>query len=309
MKLDMHCHTVWSDGVNTAQELIVDAEEKWLEALFITDHDRVSFDHISDMRDAGLITVPSVEISTTNTRWDNKWLHMTYYAQSVSNVVLKVLETTRKSKLEIIGLQLHHLQWLWFYIDIDEFYAGVDWEWISNYDIARYVVSKTDNNSKLQELWCLEARKPHSDFYRKCLRRWWELYSTYSVWWDESYKPELWDISEMTHWEWILSIAHPNFTFSYDGIRGFLELYKAVYAPQLWISAIEINTKASKKWVEAILGLKQEMWDDLQLTFGSDCHRLGKPDDKHGNLWFENEFLSDDLIRREFEIFCNRLWL
>ena len=151
--------------------------------------------------------------------------------------------------------------------------------------------------------------KPHSDFYQKCLRRGGELHSEYSILWDESYKPELWDISEMTQWNWVLSIAHPNYTFSHDHIQGFRQLYKDVYKPQLWIQAIEINTKASKNWVRAILEMKQEYGNELQITFGSDCHRLWKPDDKHGDLWFENDFLSKWVIEREFWDFREKLWI
>jgi len=307
--LDMHCHTIWSDGVNTRDELIADAKSKWLEALFITDHDRVSLDHIDAMRDAGLITAPSVEISTINTLWDDKWLHMTYYANSVSEELLWILQNTKEKKLETIWEQLLHLQKKGFYIDVQEFYSGIDWEWVSNYDIARYVASKSENERKLRDIWCMDSRKPHSDFYRKCLKKWWDLCREYSVVSGAEYKPELGDISEMTQWEGILSIAHPNYTFSRDKIRGFRELYHEVYRSQLWITAIEINTTASRKWVEAILEMKQEYWNELQLTFWSDCHRLWQPDDKHGDLGFENEFLPEWVVRKDFWNFREKLWV
>jgi len=155
----------------------------------------------------------------------------------------------------------------------------------------------------------MDSRKPHSDFYRKCLKRGGDLYWEYSVAGDENYKPELSDISEMIQGQGVLSIAHPNFTFSRDGIQGFRDLYRDVYRPQLWISSIEINTKASANWVKAILEMKEEYWNELQLTFGSDCHRLWKPDDKHGDLWFENQFLDGEIVKREFRDFREKLWI
>jgi histidinol phosphatase-like PHP family hydrolase len=309
MSLDMHCHTVWSDWVNTRDELISEARDKWLEALFITDHDRVSTDYVEAIKKAGLVTVPSVEISTTNTKWDDKWLHMTYYANSVSDELLWILQNTKEEKLKTIWKQLLNLQEKGFYIDVNEFYDGIKWEGISNYDIARYIASKSENDELLIKLGCMNSPKPHSDFYRKCLKRGGPLYAVYSVAGDEDYKSELWDISELIGGEGVFSIAHPNYTFSRDRIRGFQELYRGVYRPQLWISAIEINTTASKKWVHAILEMKEEYWDELQLTFGSDCHRLWKPDDKHWDLGFENEFLDEEVVKREFWGFREKLWI
>lgn len=309
MKLDMHCHTIWSDWVNTRDELISDAKAKWLEALFLTDHDRVSLDHVDAIKKAGLVTVPSVKISTTNTKWDDKWLHMTYYANRISEELLWILRNTKEEKLKTIWEQLLYLQEKGFYVDVNEFDNGIEWEWISNYDIARYIASKNENEELLRELGCMNSPKPHSDFYKKCLRRGGIFYPKYSVAGNENYKPELSDISELIGWEGVLSIAHPNYTFSRDRIRWFRELYRDVYRPQLWIAAIEINTTASKKWVEAILEMKEEYWDELQLTFWSDCHRLWKPDDKHWDLGFENQFIPEGLIETEFWSFREKLWI
>gem|GEM_PF-6457096 len=46
--------------------------------------------------------------------------------------------------------------------------------------------------------------------------------------------------------------------------------------------------------------MKEYYGVELQLTFGSDCHRLEKPDDKHGDLGFENSFLDEKVVKREF---------
>lgn len=309
MKLDMHCHTIWSDGVNTRDEIIADAKDKWLEALFITDHDRVSLDHVDAIMKAWLTTGPSVEITTVDHERVVRDVHMTYYAHTFSDELLSVLDHTRDTKREQIMTQLEHLQELGFYINVNEFYNFCDWEWISYYNIAQYIVSKPENIWKLQELWCYQDwKKPQSIFYNKCLKKGGDLYAVYGADCNESYKPQLRDIVEMTRDTWILSFAHPNYTFDRAGIRWFTEMYQDFYLPQMWLRTIEINTRASKKWVDAILWV-QGNTSDTQLTFWSDCHRLWKPDDKHWDLWFENRFLDEETIRREFWDFRDKLWI
>ena len=69
---------------------------------------------------------------------------------------------------------------------------------------------------------------------------------------------------------------------------------------------MEVNTRATKKWVEAILLLKS-LYPNIQLTFGSDCHRVGLPDEKHGDLGFFNPHIPEAIVRWEFEKFCEKL--
>lgn len=306
MKLDMHCHTVASDGVNTRDELIVDAKNKWSQALFITDHDRVSLDHVDSIREAGLITVPSVEITTTDSErlWE-KWkdVHMTYYANHYSQELLDILARKEREKQEFISEFVKFLRERWLDISDEEFYG--------TYYIAKDVSINPDNMEKLEELWITsESEKERRTlFYKWFLNKWWRFYDDFLAerWW-EYFKPELWDIAQLVAWKWILSFAHPNFTFESQQITWFLELYRNFYLPSLWITAIEINTRASKKWVEAIIWLKEDI-PNIQLTFWSDCHRLWKPDDKHWDLWFENDFLVEEVVSREFWNFRERLWI
>lgn len=300
--LDMHCHTTGSDGIHTRDELINHAKKKWLEALFITDHDRVSLDHVNAIWDAGLITAPSVEITTTD--YDRLWetgkdIHMTYYARNFSDELLSVFERKRREKQEYISDFVVYLQEQWFDISDKGFYG--------TYYIAHDIVMNKENNWKLQQIgvkWESQEEQRRS-FYRDFLNKWKILHTTFHAErWRWYFKPQLADIADITRWEWVLSFAHPNFTFERQDIRWFLELYRDFYLPSLWISAVEINSKASQEWVWAILDLDKE-----QLTFGSDCHRLGKPDNKHGDLWFENNFLDAELVQREFWNFRDRLWI
>jgi len=310
--VDMHCHTSRSDGVSTPQELIQEAKTRGIEVLCITDHDKTSTEIIPMIERAGIATIDSVEISTRNSFGDDRSLHMTCYMQQMPIEIRNILRNTCDKKQELILAQLQHLQQKWFDIDVKEFYQqfqlqGREKSGINKYDIARYIVTKPENRKKLLSIWCEDRGKLHMSFYTLCLKRSGALYWEYGIEIDE-YEPELKQVSEIVQdTGGVLSIAHPNFTFSRAGIQGFERLYREVYQ-KLWIQAIEINTRASKKWVDAILSLKSEFGDSLQLTFGSDCHRIGKPDDKHGDLGFENDFVSQQIMSSELYNFREKLW-
>lgn len=311
--IDMHCHTHLSDGVPSPSELIAEAKERNIELLCVTDHDRSSTEILPEIQAAGMQTVSSIEISTRNTFEDDRSLHMTYYAQTIPDAVESIIRNTREQKESLILAQLEHLESKGFAVDVAEFYKGLEEEGrqksgINKYDIARYVASQDENRKKLLSLWCQDKGKLHMDFYSRCLKRTGDLYGEYGVEIEE-YEPEIATISEIARDTGaVFSIAHPNFTFARSGAGGFEKLYESVYR-ELWIKAIEINTRATKRWVDVILWLKEKYAEELQLTFGSDCHRIGKPDDKHGDLGFENIFVPEEVLQREVEGFTERVWL
>lgn len=305
-QIDQHCHTTASDWNDTHYQLIEYAKEKWLEALFITDHDKVSFDTIEDIRISGLHTVPSVEITTIDPeRFWEQWkdIHMTYYANKYSDELLGILEKKEQEKQNYVRDFVEYLRLQGFDISDENFY------W--TYYIAAEIVSNAQNTWKLRSIgldW-ETSKNILSDFYRWFLNKSWKLHLDFiSQRGHEYFKPALKDISELLQWNGILSFAHPNFTFERQHISWFLELYREFYLPKLWISAIEINTLASNKWVDAILTLKENN-PDIQLTFGSDCHEIRSSDKKHGDLWFENNFLDEAIIQREFHNFRGILWI
>ncbi|NLY90375.1 MAG: PHP domain-containing protein [Firmicutes bacterium] len=66
MALDLHTHTIYSDGLVTPEELVKRAKEKGLTGIALTDHDTVdglpSF--LTAGREIGLSCIPGVELST-----------------------------------------------------------------------------------------------------------------------------------------------------------------------------------------------------------------------------------------------------
>lgn len=309
-KFDMHCHTTISDGTSTPTALIDKAKEGNFDFLCITDHDALSTPYITQIQEAGIMTIPSVEISAVNSYDNRKSLHITYYAKGISQKLEQILANTRTQKTKLIDLQLERLKSLGFFVDTEVFYDELLSIWrqkwgIAKYDIARYIIKQPQNKDLLEKLGCTQAKKTHKDFYERALKRRGDLYEMCGVEVEE-YEPEIETLGLVAKEEnAILSIAHPNFSFSREGIHGFID--RVHQYKELWINAIEINTRATRKWVEAILSIKEQFWPDFFLTFGSDCHQIGKPDDKHGDLGFENVFIPNDMVEREIERFQEKL--
>ena len=66
-RADLHCHSTYSDGEFSPEELIALAVRSGLQGLAITDHDTVEAFAIAEpvARQAGLLLLPSCELSTT----------------------------------------------------------------------------------------------------------------------------------------------------------------------------------------------------------------------------------------------------
>ncbi|RLE08880.1 hypothetical protein DRJ00_05490, partial [Candidatus Aerophobetes bacterium] len=64
--IDLHIHTIYSDGTYTPEEVVCKAKELGLVAISITDHDSVSGleEAISAGKKLGVEVVPGVEMST-----------------------------------------------------------------------------------------------------------------------------------------------------------------------------------------------------------------------------------------------------
>jgi histidinol phosphatase-like PHP family hydrolase len=109
---------------------------------------------------------------------------------------------------------------------------------------------------------------------------------------------KIWDLSIRN--KYFLSLAHPNFTFRNDEewFRRFIDEY------QDKLNWIEINSNANREWVNLIIKTSIEYW--LILTFWSDSHHKGS-DQKHGDLWDMNKYVSEKLIEENFEDFLYEL--
>ena len=86
--VDLHVHTIYSDGTCTPQEVVDKANELNLKAIAITDHDCIDGIRpaIEAAKDSGLEIVPGVEISSSK---DDVDIHMLGYFIDWNNADLQ----------------------------------------------------------------------------------------------------------------------------------------------------------------------------------------------------------------------------
>lgn len=73
MKIDFHCHSSYSDGTYTPEQLIRRASERGVEALAITDHDTLAGYRKLKASPGDVALIPGIELSC---QWQGKCLHI-----------------------------------------------------------------------------------------------------------------------------------------------------------------------------------------------------------------------------------------
>lgn len=301
----MHFHSTASDGKSTTEEILIEATIKNLEFLALTDHDTVSNWFAEEAKQYWINSCQSVEISAKNIH-HNKSLHITFYANQIWEQVNQILTNIVRTRRELIVKQIEKLQNFGFNIDINDFYSHFEKNWrnietLNKHDIVKYIFI-SDRNVLLAYTyysWAIDI----DTFYKEFLKRWGMFFDKF--WYViKDYEPTLEQCNNFKEESsWILSIAHPNFTFERWWIDEFIKVLPN-YIEQ-WINAIEINSMATQKWVEVII--EQSKYYDLFLTFWSDNHSVWYTDSKHWDLWVLNPYLTKDFIQKEFNKYKDRL--
>ena len=112
LNLDLHCHSTFSDGVLTPQELLRRAAANGVNALALTDHDNVSglSDASQAAQECGIRFVPGVEISTT---WSELTIHIVGLGIDYENAVLREglahVRSSRGRRAELIAAELDRI--------------------------------------------------------------------------------------------------------------------------------------------------------------------------------------------------------
>lgn len=308
MKIDMHFHSTASDGYSTKEELILQAKSLWVDFLALTDHDIVSHGFQELARHHGIQSCDSVEISTNN-KEHNKSLHLTLYAREISQEIAWVLSNVIRSKTFLIEKQVEFFNLIGFDIDkiwMFQFFElqGRKRESLNKFDICSYMYRFPHNVAKAYEVNAGEAI-PLEEFYQKFLKKWGENYEQFAVRIGD-YETSLEDAHRYRKQvDGILSLAHPHVTFK----KWLIEEFESVlpYYVENGVNAIEINSKATKEWIDAILKAKERF--GLYLTFGSDNHKMGHSDNKHGEFGEVNSyFAGSDLVEKYFSEYKTKLW-
>lgn len=317
---EMHCHSRRSDGKNSLPEILEEAQRMNLEFLALTDHDVISpRDFQSDLRDIWIETCDSVEISARNYElW--KSLHLVSYARMFQDSLQDILTHTDTAKKRLRKLQFQKISKT-LGLEWDENDFGLymsqrlqrDISTSNKYDMARYFWSIESNRPKIIDAlqWFIDSDDIVTHFYEACFKRWGGLYEMYGVEIEE-YEPSV----EMTVQEvitkawWVVSLAHPNVTFSKN--KWWIpEFQKTIWNYiEKWINAIEINTQANPEWIETILKIRDTFWN-LFITEGSDCHMIwyDGQDGKHASLWVSNPHITAEQKEYFFSEFRERVWI
>lgn len=105
--MDLHTHTIYSDGDLTPDELIDLASSKNIEIMSITDHDNVlAYQHITDKK--GINLIPGVELSA---QVDKGRMHILGYGIDTNNENLnKELNDLKESNIEYFLMIIDYLR-------------------------------------------------------------------------------------------------------------------------------------------------------------------------------------------------------
>ncbi|MCH2188342.1 PHP domain-containing protein [Candidatus Gracilibacteria bacterium] len=297
---DMHFHTDASDGYATWEERLESAIKKGLHVVTPTDHDIVtSPQFIESAREQGIFTWPSVEISAHNPEQQYS-LHITHYANHYNDTLNDVLAHTREQKESLTHKRLEVLLNKDFSGSIDDFIdffkkQGRSKASLNKFDMAHYLLSYEKNMRIVQGILGDSIKNKkfiHQvlSFYESCLKDDQTFPDFYNVR-VPKYEPDI-DLlyNDIIGRDDILCIAHPNHTFkTIERFRNELPYYV-----ERGVNAVEINSCADKDWVQAIYQVIKKY--NLILTLGSDNHKPGMTDNKHGDFGVLNPNLSQDQI-------------
>jgi len=269
--------------------LLNEAKSRGMHILNYTDHDRFTLEKMLQMtHDAWIISYHSAEISACNYDWDRpKSLHLTCYLSSRSLELEAACNNTITKKVELITKQFEKLIEYGFRWDINELYryykVDRNLDMLNKYDLSRYILTKSRNNFLAADLLWVDAMKnvDPAKLLTECLQPWSPHYENFDVQ-VPYYEPSVEHIWSLAHQQsWILSIAHPNFSFADIWPDWFEKVFPQYY--EMWVNAIEISSFADIKWLSVIYRLAKKY--NLTLTIWSDNHILWQPDKTHANFW------------------------
>lgn len=108
---DLHCHSTFSDGTNTPQELVKIAQQQGLSALALTDHNTSAGlkEFMEAGKNSGLITVPGCEFTT---EWNNKEIHIVglFFREETWSEIEDFLELAHIAKINSNNLMIDKLR-------------------------------------------------------------------------------------------------------------------------------------------------------------------------------------------------------
>lgn len=97
--IDLHCHSINSDGMHTPAELIIKAQAQQLRCLSLTDHDTVAgYEALNQAAvNSGVTIINGIELST---RWKKHDIHILGYQLNHTPLLFDLIEQQNNSRVE-----------------------------------------------------------------------------------------------------------------------------------------------------------------------------------------------------------------
>ena len=272
-RVDLHCHSNFSDGTKTPSELVKIAEKQGVSALALTDHNTSL--GLSEFMKAGenssVITVPGCEFST---EWHKKEIHIVglFFKEEYWKEIEDFTELARISKSNSNDKLINSLNEAGYIFTRDEVKAMTDGEDFNRAHVARVLMAKGYVESVSEAFDTL--LKEGKGFYDPPNR-----------------------ITSMATIRFIKEfgataiMAHPLLNLTYQEMLEFLP-----EAKQAGLDAIETHyTEFDEEMMTTAISLAKQF--DLKESGGSDYHGDTKPGINigtgRGNLFVPYEFYEN----------------
>lgn len=320
MLWDLHFHSTDSDGKHTNTEVIEqiklltwthDPQGQSIWAM--TNHDCYSPTFVLPARDAGINAVWATEISAHSNELDTS-LHITCYTPVLSESIKNYVDGVLIGKTEKVRKQVALLASHGFPIEYDSFLTWARAAWyrpivLSNAHITQYLFDPMRKDETLSVLadtinWSIIQS---SQFLDECLKDAGQ-YNHLGAVEITPYEPELSELLTLAQREnIILSVAHPNFSFSPvykragvnadpDTRWNHFHSHILPVLDELWVRNYEINAMATLEQADAIQNIAQKR--NWLITYGSDNHGKTRKDAKHGLLGVQNDYFKSESVRK-----------
>lgn len=152
-KIDLHTHTIFSDGGSTPEELINTAVEQNVKAIALTDHDNIEgIEEAARLAKANNIDfLPGIEISARYK--DDRVLHILGLGIDYTNEeFLYVYNRMKQARHQRVNLILSSIKEKGISIDIEELREKALGPYLGRHDIFRYFMRKKLCKTP-QEVW------------------------------------------------------------------------------------------------------------------------------------------------------------
>lgn len=292
--VDMHFHTSFSDWRLDNKEIVKLVEYKKPGFFVATDHDVVNSEFPKLANNKWIDSCEWIEISILDNRY--WYYHITAYAKYFETEILGILETTRNGRRSKIYKQINMLKKVWLILNEEWFFKFFEDKWINVfnlniYHLASYIFRYKENIAIIESL--TGERMDKIEFLKRCLRNEWDFAHIGAATVTE-YTPEIEKVIKLVHENnWILSIAHPNFSFKPD---EYIDRIK--YFLDLWMDAIEINSRASENHIR----IAKELLEKRKiLTFWSDCHFTPYSEEDHWEFWELNPHINNKTVEENID--------